>query len=242
MVENPVETEARLDAPPGECLVYTQGLEKTYYSPGGEVRALRGVDLALRQGEMVAVVGASGVGKSTLLHVLGALDRPTRGEVYFQGEPLFTRSDKDLARFRNQSLGFIFQFHHLLPEFSALENVMMPGLMSGESRQKVRQKAALLIERVGLEKRSHHRPTELSGGEQQRVAIARALMNGPSLVLADEPTGNLDSETAESIIGLLKELNTEEKMTYLIATHNLAFAERLHRVVVMKDGKVATSR
>jgi len=185
-------------------IVSIRGLRKIYRLGGGEVHALRGVDLDIRPGEMVALMGASGVGKSTLLHMVGALDRPTGGEVFFRGERLFGRSDVELARFRNRSLGFVFQFHHLLPEFSALENVMIPGLLGGDPRREVEARARELVERVGLGERWKHRPAELSGGEQQRVALARALVNRPALVLADEPTGNLDSSTAENIFGLFR--------------------------------------
>ncbi|MEK6711292.1 MAG: ABC transporter ATP-binding protein, partial [Nitrospinota bacterium] len=181
-------------------------------------------------------------GKSTLLHILGGLDRPTAGEVLFQGEQLFARSDHELALFRNQSLGFVFQFHHLLPEFSALENVMMPGLLGGEARRAVERRARELIERVGLGGRWKHRPAELSGGEQQRVALARALVNRPALVMADEPTGNLDSATAEAMFGLLREVNRTGGQTFLVATHNSSLAERMDRVVVMADGQVAAAR
>ncbi|OGL18094.1 MAG: hypothetical protein A3G97_14950 [Candidatus Rokubacteria bacterium RIFCSPLOWO2_12_FULL_69_21] len=213
-----------------------------YRLGGGEVHALRGVDLEVLPGEMVALMGASGVGKSTLLHLLGALDRPTSGEVFFRGERLFERSDSELARFRNQTLGFVFQFHHLLPEFSALENVMIPGLLGGRPRPEVEGRARELIETVGLGRRWRHRPAELSGGEQQRVALARALMNRPVLVLADEPTGNLDSSTAEAIFGLLRDFNRASGQTFLVATHNSSLAERMDRVVVMVDGQVAAAR
>ncbi|MBI3127289.1 MAG: ABC transporter ATP-binding protein [Candidatus Tectomicrobia bacterium] len=226
----------------GEVLVSARGLEKIYRLGGGEVHALRGVDLDIRTGEMVALMGASGVGKSTLLHVLGALDRPTSGDVFLNGERLFQRSDTELARFRNRFLGFVFQFHHLLPEFSALENVMIPGLLGGEPRPVVEGRARKLIEQVGLGKRWKHRPAELSGGEQQRVALARALLNRPALVLADEPTGNLDSSTAEAVFGLLREFNQMSRQTFLVATHNNSLAERMDRVVIMADGKIAAVR
>jgi len=225
-----------------ELVVSIRGLVKIYHPGGGEVRALQGVDLDLEPGEMVAVVGASGAGKSTLLHVIGALDRPTAGEVFFKGERLFQRSDAELARFRNRSLGFVFQFHHLLPEFSALENVMIPGLLGGVPRQEVEARAQNLVERLGLGQRRNHRPSELSGGEQQRVAIARALVNQPALVLADEPTGNLDSSTADSIFELIRELNREFKQSFVVATHNESMAKRMDRVVVMVDGRIAAKR
>ena len=230
------------EGPEAAAWVSARNLSKIYHLGGGEVHALRGVNLDIRRGEMVALVGASGVGKSTLLHILGGLDRPTAGEVLFQGERLFARSDHELALFRNQSLGFVFQFHHLLPEFSALENVMMPGLLGGEARRAVERRARELIERVGLGGRWKHRPAELSGGEQQRVALARALVNRPALVMADEPTGNLDSATAEAMFGLLREVNRTGRQTFLVATHNSSLAERMDRVVVMADGQVAAAR
>jgi lipoprotein-releasing system ATP-binding protein len=219
-------------------IISAQGVEKKYAFGGGAVRVLRGLDLDVRRGEMIAIMGASGVGKSTLLHIFGALDRPTDGEVIFGGERLFGRSDSGLAQFRNRAIGFVFQFHHLLPEFSALENVMMPGLLGRDSRKEVKGRADALLERVGLKDRIHHRPSELSGGEQQRVAIARALVNKPELILADEPTGNLDSEAASSIFDLLREINRTDGVTFLVATHNAAIAERMDRLVIMVDGRI----
>ncbi len=225
-----------------ELVVSIRNLVKTYWPDGVEVRVLRGLNLDIQAGEMVAVLGASGAGKSTLLHMIGALDRPTDGEIFFRGKQIFRLNDAELARFRNQSIGFVFQFHHLLPEFSALENVIIPGLLGGESRRKVEARARELIERVGLHERMSHRPGELSGGEQQRVAVARALVNGPAVVLADEPTGNLDSETADSIYGLLREINQSDGVTFLVVTHNGSIAAQMDRQVVMVDGRIATSR
>ena len=222
-----------------DVIMSAGGLVKNYAMGGGEVRVLRGLDMELNAGEMVAIMGASGVGKSTLLHIFGALDRPTRGEVLFREESLFSRSDAGLAQFRNRSVGFIFQFHHLLPEFSALENVIMPGLLGGEARRDVGGRAEALLERVGLKERMEHRPSELSVGEQQRVAIARALMNRPELILADEPTGNLDSGAAGLIFDLLREINRSDGVTFLVATHNAAIAERMDRQAVMVDGRIA---
>lgn len=222
-----------------DVIMSARGLEKKYAMGGGEVRVLRGLDMELYAGEMVAIMGASGVGKSTLLHIFGALDRPTRGEVLYRGENLFSRSDAGLAQFRNRSVGFVFQFHHLLPEFSALENVIMPGLLGGEARRDVGGRAEALLERVGLKERMEHRPSELSGGEQQRVAIARALVNRPELILADEPTGNLDSGAAGLIFDLLREINLSDGVTFLVATHNTAIAERMDRQAVMVDGRIA---
>jgi lipoprotein-releasing system ATP-binding protein len=223
-------------------IISIRNLVKTYKPDGVKVRVLRGLDLDIRAGEMVAVLGASGAGKSTLLHLVGALDRPTSGEVFFQGKQIFRLSNSELARFRNQSIGFVFQFHHLLPEFSALENVIIPGLLGKNSRQQTEARARKLIELVGLQERMSHRPAELSGGEQQRVAVARALVNRPAVVLADEPTGNLDSETADSIYDLLREINQSEGMTFLVVTHNETIAERMDRQVVMVDGRIAASQ
>ena len=234
------ERAAEEDAPPQA--VAARGLEKTYAMGGGEVAALSGVDLAVGRGEMVAVMGVSGAGKSTLLHLLGALDRPTRGEVILAGRSLSGCSEAELARLRNERVGFVFQFHHLLPEFSGRENVMMPGLIRGARKKEAEERARELLGRVGLADRWRHRPGELSGGEQQRVAIARALMNNPSVVLADEPTGNLDSSTAETIFELLQEINEESGQTILAATHNSSMAERMDRVVVVVDGKIARTR
>ena len=223
-------------------VVAARGLAKSYPMGGGEVAALSGVDLEVGRGEMVAVMGVSGAGKSTLLHLLGALDRPTRGEVILEGKSLSDCSETELARLRNQRVGFVFQFHHLLSEFSALENVMMPGLIRGDQKKEAEEQAKELLSRVGLADRWSHRPGELSGGEQQRVAIARALINNPSVMLADEPTGNLDSSTAEAIFELLQEINERIRQTILVATHNSSMAERMDRVVVVVDGKIARTR
>ncbi|RMF87062.1 MAG: ABC transporter ATP-binding protein [Nitrospinota bacterium] len=206
---------------------------------GGErLQVLKGIDLEVRQGEMVGIVGASGVGKSTLLHLLGALDRPTRGMVYFQGKEVFRLGDQELAEFRNRHVGFIFQFHHLLPEFTALENTMLPALIGRKERKQAREQAEALLTELGLGKRLHHRPGELSGGEQQRVAVARALMNQPELVLADEPTGNLDRKTGEAIQELLRQLNVQKGQTFIIVTHNEKFASTMDRIFHLIDGKL----
>lgn len=234
------ELALREDASPQ--VVAARGLAKSYPMGGGEVAALSGVDLEVGRGEMVAVMGVSGAGKSTLLHLLGALDKPTRGEVILEGKSLADCSETELARLRNQRVGFVFQFHHLLPEFSALENVMMPGLIRGDRKREAEEQAKELLSRMGLADRCGHRPGELSGGEQQRVAIARALINNPSVMLADEPTGNLDSSTAETIFELLQEINAVSRQTILVATHNSSMAERMDRVVVVVDGKIARTR
>lgn len=229
------------DAENSGLVISARNLVKTYQPDGVEVRVLRGLNLEIRAGEMVAILGASGAGKSTLLHIVGALDRPTSGEVYFQQKQIFQMSDSELARFRNRSIGFVFQFHHLLPEFSALENVIIPAMLSGASRREVEPRARELIERVGLLDRINHRPAELSGGEQQRVAVARALVNRPAVVLADEPTGNLDSESAGLVFDLLRDINRSDGMAFLVVTHNGEIARRMDRQVVMVDGRIAAS-
>jgi lipoprotein-releasing system ATP-binding protein len=211
---------------------------KSFFKNSEEVPVLRGVDLTLKEGEMVAITGASGVGKSTLLHILGTLELPTSGKVYFgpSKEDIFGYSEKDLAKFRNEILGFVFQFHYLLPEFSALENVMMPALIAGWSSQKASEKAQELLAFVGLEHRMVHCPAELSGGEQQRVAIARSVVLQPKLLLADELTGNLDSANRALVMDLLVKLNEKLGVSILLITHDLKLTEKTHRTLLMKDG------
>lgn len=194
------------------------------------------MDLEIRGGEMLAIVGASGVGKSTFLHIVGGLERPTTGSVRFGEMDLYGLSPDRIARFRNEQVGFVFQFHHLLPEFTALENVMMPGLIRYRSREEAARRASALLAEVGLGSRMHHRPGELSGGEQQRVAVARALVLNPGVVLADEPTGNLDAHTGEAVHDLLKKLNREKGTTFIIVTHNDKLALRADRVFRMAEG------
>jgi lipoprotein-releasing system ATP-binding protein len=204
-----------------------------------EIQVLNGVSLEIKRGEIVAIVGASGVGKTTLLHILGTLDRPTRGTILFEGEDVFARSDQALAEFRNRTMGFVFQFHHLLPEFTALENTMMPSLIRRDSRDDARAAAERILKEVGLEHRMEHRTGELSGGERQRVAVARALVLGPDLVLADEPTGNLDSHTGEDVFRLMQDLNRAKGITFVIVTHNEALSSQAGRVIRMVDGQIA---
>ena len=203
---------------------------------GAEVRVLEGVDFTVARGEMVAIVGASGAGKSTLLHVVGALERPTAGDVWLDGEKVALLADDSLAALRNRSVGFVFQFHHLLKEFSALENVMMPLLIAGRGASTARQRAEHLLDRVGLAPRLHHRPSEMSGGEQQRTAVARALAMQPSLLLADEPSGNLDHHNAESLHDLFAELARELALGLVVVTHNRSLAARAGRVLLLEDG------
>jgi lipoprotein-releasing system ATP-binding protein len=206
-----------------------------------ELPVLDGIDLDIRAGEMLAVVGASGVGKSTLLHILGALDRPTSGKVYYGDVDVFGLDNGKLSRFRNERVGFVFQFHHLLPEFSAIENVMLPALIRRMDREKAAAAAERILSDVGLGARVHHRPGELSGGEQQRVAVARALMLKPDVVLADEPTGNLDTHTGESVHDLLLEINKQQGITFVIVTHNDKLALRADRVLRMAEGKLTVA-
>ena len=217
-------------------LIKTAGLKKTYGDAGKRVEVLKGIDLVLEKGSTVAVVGASGVGKSTLLNILGALDRPTSGDVFYNGEPIFRYDDRKLAAFRNRYVGFVFQFHHLLPEFTALENVMLPLLIGGADFSAASQKAARLLAEVGLEARVNHKPGELSGGEQQRTAIVRALIQEPEVLLADEPTGNLDTKTGAEVFDLILELNRSRKTTMIIVTHNETLASRLGKTIRMVDG------
>ncbi len=222
----------------GEAILVARGLGKSYPTATGALDVLAGLDLDIHAGEMVAVVGESGTGKSTLLHLLGALDRPTSGTVHFRGEEVFGKDDEALAAFRNRALGFVFQFHHLLPEFSALENVEMPALIAGQSMDDARPRARGLLESLGLGDRVEHRPSQLSGGEQQRVAVARALMNRPGLVLMDEPTGNLDVATASRLHDELRRLSREEDGAFVIVTHNPALADLADRVLRLEGGRL----
>lgn len=222
-------------------LVSVQNLSKSYFLEGSqEVSVLKNLSLDVFCGEILAIVGSSGAGKSTLLHLLGAIDRPTSGKVYYRGEDAFAKDEAMLARFRNEEMGFIFQFHHLLPEFSALENVMMPLLINQVDKKQASQRANQLLDEVGLSQRVKHKPGELSGGEQQRVAVARALANNPSLILADEPTGNLDSHTSAKVFNLLKDLSKEKKTTLIVVTHNDSLARQTNRTLHLVDGQLVT--
>ncbi len=222
-------------------LIRVEGLKKSYITEAGDLEVLKGIDLQIWPGEMVSIVGASGVGKSTLLHILGTLDRPTTGNVFFNEIDVFSLNDQELAQFRNKSIGFVFQFHHLLPEFTALENVMMPAIIGGLTHEEARVRAMDLLQQLGLSGRLEHRPGELSGGEQQRVAVARALVMNPEVVLADEPTGNLDTRTGNELFDLLKRLNSEKGITFLVVTHNEALASRCSRIIKMVDGRIEDS-
>ncbi|MFN0157700.1 MAG: ABC transporter ATP-binding protein [Bacteroidota bacterium] len=204
----------------------------------GKLYVLRGVTMSVARGQIVAIVGASGAGKSTLLHVMGTLDRPTSGTVHYDGADVFALKDEELARFRNKWIGFVFQFHHLLPEFSALENVAMPALIGGAKLPDVRDRAMMLLDQVGLRERAETRPSKLSGGELQRVAVARALMNSPKVILADEPSGNLDTANAQSLHELLRALSVEHGQTFVVVTHNEALAKQADKVIKIVDGVV----
>ena len=215
-----------------------RGVHRAFKQAGAELRVLNGIDLALRPGEVVALVGPSGAGKSTLLHVAGLLERPDDGAVLIAGEDCGSLSDKRRTLLRRSEIGFVYQFHHLLPEFSALENVMLPQMIAGVARARARAKAAGLLDRVGLGPRAGHQPARLSGGEQQRVAIVRALANHPKILLGDEPTGNLDHATGESILDTLLHLVRNNGLAALIATHNLDLARRLDRIVALDGGRL----
>jgi lipoprotein-releasing system ATP-binding protein len=218
-------------------LLEVKKLGKHFVTGGGTLEVLRDVDFSVSDGEIIAVIGESGTGKSTLLHLLGALDKPTAGSIRFQETDLNTMDDEALASFRNKSIGFVFQFHHLLPEFSAIENVSMPALIQNQSLGQVRNRALELLSLMGLDTRASHRPSQLSGGERQRVAVARALMNNPSLILADEPSGNLDTRTAEALHDEFFRLNEVLGQTFIIATHNLGLASRAARVLRLAGGR-----
>lgn len=231
-------------------LIETSQLRKSFITKAGELQVLKDIDLSINEGEMVSIVGASGVGKSTLLHILGTLDKPTSGKVFFDRIDIFSLDEDSLATFRNKTVGFVFQFHHLLPEFTALENVMMPGLIQKAARgqgvkepsyKEILGKADRFLDEMGLSERKEHRPGELSGGEQQRVAVARALVLEPKIVLADEPTGNLDTETGEELFNLLIHLNKEKGITFIIVTHNELLSGRCHRTFRMVDGRIFSS-
>ena len=221
-----------------EALVLIENLHKSFQHEGRTLEILKGIDLNIYPGQILAIVGPSGAGKSTLLHCMGTLDLPTSGRIRLAGEELTTMGGSRLAAVRNQTIGFVFQFHHLLPEFNALENVMLPGLIQGRSRREMEKRAAALLEEVGLSHRGSHRPGELSGGEQQRVAVARALALDPKLLLADEPTGNLDTATSDAVHDLFFQISREHGTTIVVVTHNPAFAERMPRVVRLRDGRV----
>ncbi|MBV7378835.1 ABC transporter ATP-binding protein [Maritimibacter dapengensis] len=220
-----------------------EGIEKVYNrGEPGEIEVLKGADVAIRAGEVVALVAPSGAGKSTLLHIAGLLDTPSAGRVMISGEDVSDLGDRRRTALRRSKIGFIYQFHHLLPEFTALENIVLPQLANGVTQSEARTRAEMLLDRVGVAPRAAHRPAELSGGEQQRVAFCRALANGPALLLADEPTGNLDPDTSDRVFDTLMQLVSETGLSALIATHNVALAERMDRVVKLDAGRIVTSK
>ncbi|MFH0813549.1 MAG: ABC transporter ATP-binding protein [Pseudomonadota bacterium] len=227
------------DTPP---LIQIRDLCKTFGTGQKHVEALRGLSFDIYEQEFISIVGASGAGKSTLLHILGTLDRPSGGHIYYRGEDIFSWNDKKMAQFRNHRIGFVFQMHHLLPEFTALENTMMPALIRGMKKRIAAVNAEAILVKLGLENRIHHKPGELSGGEQQRVAIARALILKPEIILADEPTGNLDSETGNEVFDLLISLNREEKIVMAVVTHNERLSAKIPRCIILQDGKQTGER
>ena len=219
-------------------MIVLENLSKTFVKEENKIDVLREMNLKIEKGESLAVLGASGAGKSTLIHIMGILDHPTGGRLFINGMNVFDWEEKKRASFRNAHIGFVFQFNNLLPEFSALENTMMPALIGGVSRKQAGEKACKLLEEVGLESRIRHKPGELSGGEQQRVAIARALIMEPDILLVDEPTGNLDTETGRKIEDILVHLNVEKKITLVAVTHNQLLADRMSERIVLRDGKI----
>ncbi len=223
-------------------LVLVDNLQRSFTLGNQTVHVLNGITMTIQRGEMVSIIGASGAGKSTLLHILGTLDRPTKGEVLFEGQNMFNVSETALASFRNRRIGFVFQFHHLLPEFSALENVYLPALIQKVSTDEAREAAKALLAEVGLSHRMDHKPGELSGGEQQRVAVARALIRQPDLVLADEPTGNLDTHTGDELFDLLRQLNESLGTAFIIVTHNEKLSLETDRLIHLQDGQILEDR
>ena len=221
-------------------LLEAVNIHKSYRHGSNILHVLKGVDLRIEAGEIISIVGPAGAGKSTLLHILGGLDSPTQGQVILQGEDVYGLNDRSRAKIRNEKIGFVFQFYHLLPEFTALENVLLPAFVKADEKDigLLEARGKSLLKQVGLNKRTEHKPQELSGGEQQRVAIARALINEPKVILCDEPTGNLDSETGKETIDLLRELNAKNKQTLVIVTHDENIAQMSHRTILMRDGRL----
>lgn len=229
-----IDTDKATASPPATTMLAARGIHKHF----GLLHVLKGVDLTVARGEIVALVGASGAGKSTLLQILGTLDEPDKGEIWFEGEAIHLMKESKRATFRNEKLGFVFQFHHLLPEFNAIENIALPSLIAGMERSKAHARAAELLAYMGLSDRANHRPAQLSGGEQQRVAVARALMNKPQLILADEPTGNLDSANSERLYELFVQLARDFQLGFLVTTHNERLASAANRCLSMRDGLI----
>jgi lipoprotein-releasing system ATP-binding protein len=223
-------------------LLKTKDLHKSYDMGKTSLHVLKGIDVEVNYGEIVAIIGPSGVGKSTLLHIIGALDRPTSGYVEIDGQDVFSLNEEKLAEFRNKKAGFVFQFHHLLPELSALENVIMPSLIAGEKKQELLKNGMKMLEEVGLVDRAKHRPGELSGGEQQRIAVARALINNPQLILADEPSGNLDLNSSKMLHELMWTLSRKYQRTLVIVTHNVDLAQKADRIIELYDGRIKNNQ
>jgi len=221
-------------------ILETHRIEKHYPSGPETLKVLKGVDLKIQAGEILVIMGPSGVGKSTLLHIMGTLDKPTFGEVIIDNQQISGLKEQEISRFRNRNIGFVFQFHYLLPEFNARENLLIPRMIKDDDWKKDTSRADELLIEVGLEKRLHHRPSQLSGGELQRVAVARALMNNPKLILADEPTGNLDTQNSHALFDLILKLNEKYQQTFVIVTHNEMFANQCHRVIHLLDGTIDT--
>jgi lipoprotein-releasing system ATP-binding protein len=220
-----------------EILIKALNIKKSYLIENeNRLQVLKGISLEVYEGEILEIIGASGAGKSTLLHILGTIDRPDEGKIFFKDRDLLSMKDEELSHFRNKNIGFVFQFHHLLPEFTALENVVIPMMINGKTFDECKKRAIELLEYVGLKERSNHKPSELSGGELQRVAIARALANSPKIIFADEPTGNLDTQNSQNIIQLILNLNREFGQTFVIVTHNPELVKIAHRVMEIKDG------
>ncbi len=234
----PSSAPGNIPSTPNEPIIQVKGLKKIFTSDGMAVEVLKDVTCDILAGEVVGIVGASGVGKTTFLHILGTLDRPTGGQILHFGKDAFAWDDKRLSRFRNKEIGFVFQFHHLLGEFSALENVMMPCIICGTTKTEAREKAARILEELGLGHRLDHLPGSLSGGEQQRVALARAMVNDPRVLLADEPTGNLDQRTGEKVAELIFSLNQRYGTTVVVVTHNLSLASKMDRCLGLTQGRV----
>ena len=224
--------------PTNEVLIKGINIRRVFVTGKERLEVLKGIDVAFKKGMIHTIVGPSGAGKSTLLHILGGLDSPTEGKVILDNSSLYDFPDRELAKIRNKKIGFIFQFHHLLPEFSALENVMMPSVIDGMNTKKARKIAENLLVKVGLFDRIDHKPNELSGGEKQRIAVARALVNNPSVIFADEPTGNLDSKNSDLLLSMLLELNRSGGITLVVVTHNKDIAKKIGNVIKMKDGKI----
>ncbi|MEA3548557.1 MAG: ABC transporter ATP-binding protein [Thermodesulfobacteriota bacterium] len=218
---------------------HARGIVKNFFDGSSRLEVLKGIDLEIKPGKMVAIVGTSGTGKTTLLHVLGTLDPPDQGEIYYQGENVLLRDDRGLCRFRNQTIGFVFQFHHLLPEFTAFENTIMPGLIAGRNKEELTERGHELLNKVGLAERITHKVGELSGGEQQRVALARAVIMKPALLLADEPTGNLDPKTGNKVFELIQAMNEDFNLSIIMVTHNHELAGRMDSCLTLADGHLS---